>query len=67
MIVSRFTSLIGIFVIRSNQITKFSARGVVSTLRLQQGALVIFVRLQASQFRSWEVSVNTVLPLIPLS
>ena len=45
------------------QITKFSARGTAPPLRLLHGALVILVRLQISQFRSfWEMSIKHCLP-----
>ena len=48
MTVSRFTSLIEDFVISSHQL--FLLEVLVSPVRLLQGALVILVRLQTSQF-----------------
>ena len=53
VIVSRFTSLIEDFVIRSYQFTIFSALGATVPARLLQGALVILILKQTSQFRSF--------------
>ena len=53
------TALIENFVICCNQVTNLSALGTTVPVRLLQAALVILVRLQISQFRSfWK----TVLP-----
>ena len=52
VIVSRFAIVTEDLVICCFQVTKFSARGKNSPLRLLHGALVILVFLQISQFRS---------------
>ena len=63
MIVSRFTTLIHHFVICCDQVTNFSARSTASQVHLLQGALVILVRTQTSQFWIFSsVKVNTLLP-----
>ena len=53
MIVTRFTFLTENFVIRSYQVTKFSALGTTVPARLLQEALVVFVFKQISQFGSF--------------
>ena len=50
---SRFTLLVVDFVISRYQVTDFSARSTASPVRFLQGALVILVLLQMSQFLSF--------------
>ena len=59
MIISGFTSLTEDFVICSDQVTKLSARGRASPVRLLQKAFVIFVLKHTSQFRSFRKWVQT--------
>ena len=59
MIVSRFTTFTENFVICCYQVTKISARGTALPMRLLQGALVILVLWQISQFWSSGKRVET--------
>ena len=66
MIEARFRSVVEDFVIGCTQITKFRCPRYCSPVRLLQGALVILVRLQTSQFRFFGSEYKYCVSFMPL-